>query len=68
MPSFRYVNDGFCSAESTVPSFSKSHSHAIGWLFGVNDEYDWSVNCTASGSVPLVGVAENAGNRPFAGV
>jgi len=48
------VYAGFFSVLSTVPSFVKSHAHAV------TLPVEPSVNWTASGKFPLVGVAVKA--------
>jgi len=50
-----YPELAFCSVQLPVyVSSPKNHAHPVGLLF------DWSVNCTASGAAPVVGVPLNA--------
>jgi hypothetical protein len=50
VPGVLYTNTGFCVVLSIVPSFSKSHAHAVGVFVEV------SVNWTERGAGPDWGV------------
>src|SRR5688572_18212159 len=58
-PAAVYLNDGFCTVESTVPSSLKSHAQAVAPFV------ERSVNDTVSGMLPDVGVPEKAATGAF---